>query len=249
MEAFSLGLILLSTCFQGAVDDAAKGHLVPGDKKVGHNHTLVATVFGKPLYLEEMTPAQAEAKSQEFSQAEFQVWLRTFRGARTYDNICAAVTRKYIEREKLGVTKEEFAAVAASVERQFKSATDPPEGNSLSPEERKGIMIAWQRASLQDWKLTKSLYEKYGGRVGMGSLGAWVAFDAQNALLQEHYKAGDIKFHHAEMEKAFWEQTRKKNFADTYPTGKRLKWLLATPPHMWDQAGSTSAEKAKTDGK
>lgn len=45
----------------------------------------------------------------------------------------------------------------------------------------------------------------------MGSLGAWIAFDAQNALLQEHYYAGDIKFHHDEMETAFWEQTRKKN--------------------------------------
>lgn len=44
----------------------------------------------------------------------------------------------------------------------------------------------------------------------MGSLGAWIAFDAQNVVLQEHYYAGDIKFHRAEMETAFWEQTRIK---------------------------------------
>ena len=81
----------------------------------------------------------------------------------------------------------------------------------------------------------------------MGSLGAWIAFDGQNALLHEHYKAGDIKFHHAEMEKAFWEQTKNKNFADTYPTGERLKRLLATPPYMWDQADNDSADKAKAD--
>ena len=80
--------------------------------------------------------------------------------------------------------------------------------------------------------MCKSLYEKYGGRVGMGSLGAWTAFDGQNALLREHCEAGDIKFHDAEMEQAFWEHTRIKNFADTYPTGERLQRLLATPPYM-----------------
>ena len=96
-----------------------------------------------------------------------------------------------------------------------------------------------------DWKVCKSLYEKYGGRVGIGSLGAWTAFDGQNALLREHYKAGDIKFHDAEMEKAFWEHTTIKNFADAYPTGERLKRLLATPPYMWDQADNNSADKAK----
>lgn len=247
MLTFSWALILITACLQVGAEDAAKRHVAPDDQEVGNNETLVATVFGEPLYLEALTPTQAEFKRKELPQAEFDEWLRTFRGARMYDNVRSAVTRKYIEREKLGVTKEEFAAVVASVERQLKSATDLPEGNTFTPAERKGIMVAWQRASLQDWKVTKSLYEKYGGRVGMGSLGAWIAFDAHNALLQEHVKAGDIKFHHAEMEKAFWDQTRKKNFADAYPTGKRLKWLLATPPYMRDQPGDTSAEKAKVD--
>ena len=37
---------------------------------------------------------------------------------------------------------------------------------------------------------------------------------------------------HAEMEKAFWDHTRIKNFADAYPKGERLKKLLATPPYL-----------------
>jgi hypothetical protein len=98
-----------------------------------------------------------------------------------------------------------------------------------------------------DWKVCKSLYEKYGGRVGMGSLGAWIAFDAQNALLREHHKAGDITFHHAEVEKAFWERATAKTFADTYPKGERLKRLLATPPHLRDRARDTAADEAKAD--
>lgn len=230
---------------EAPADDASDGNEGSGDKEVIENKTLVVTVFDKPLYLEDLTPAHAEVKRRELPQPEFDEWLRQFRGARTYDNVLAAVTRRYIEREKLEVTKEEFAAVIASVERQLKSEPALREDAPITPEARKGIAVAWQRASLQDWKLTRSLYEKYGGRVGMGSLGAWIAFDGQNALLHEHYKAGDIKFHHTEMEKAFWEQTRKKNLAGAYPTGERLKWLLATPPCMWDQADNKSADKAK----
>ena len=90
---------------QAPVDDAANGNVAPGDKKVIENKTLVATVFGKPLYLEDLTPTQAEVKRKELPQAEFDEWLRTFRGARTYDNVRAAVTRRYIEREKLGLRK------------------------------------------------------------------------------------------------------------------------------------------------
>ena len=124
--------------------------------------------------------------------------------------------------------------IAASVDRRLKSSPELLKGTTFTPKERKGVMVAWQRGSSMDWKVCKSLYEKYGGRVGIGSLGAWTAFDGQNALLREHYKAGDIKFHDAEMEKAFWEHTMINNFADAYPTGEQLQRLLATPPYVRD---------------
>lgn len=168
---------------QASADDATNGNVAPGDKKVIENKTLVVTVFDEPLYLEDLTPAQAEVKRKELPQAEF----------------------------------------------------DSPHDTTFTPEQRKGIMIAWQRASFQDWKVCKSLYEKYGGRVGFGSLGAWVAFDGQNALLRKYHQAGDIKFHDPEIEKAFWQHTQIKNFADAYPTGERLKRLLANPPHLSNQ--------------
>ena len=119
-------LMLLATSQYVSADDAANGNAVPGDKEVIENKTLVVTVFDKPLYLEDLTPLEAEVKREELPQAEFDEWLRLFRGARTYDNIRAAVTRRYIEREKLDVTKEEFAAVIASVETIGRNTIDSP---------------------------------------------------------------------------------------------------------------------------
>lgn len=203
--------------------------------KGGNKQTLIATMFGEPLYLEQVTPANDEIKRKELPRSEFDKWLRKYQGRRTYENVWGAVRRRYVKREKLTVSEEELAAIAKSVERRLKSAPELPEGTTtFTPAERKRMMVVWACASLMDWKVCKSLYEKYGGRVGIGSLGAWTAFDGQNALLREHHKAGDITFHSAEMEDAFWQHTKIENFADAYPKGERLKRFLATPPHLQD---------------
>jgi hypothetical protein len=202
--------------------------------KGANKQTLIATMFGEPLYLEQVTPANLEIKRKELPRGEFDEWLRKNRGRRTYENVWGAVMRRYVKREKLTVSEEELAAIAKSAERRLKSAPELPEGTALTPAERKESIAAWARGSLMDWRVCKSLYEKYGGRVGIGSLGAWTAFDGQNALLREHHQAGDIKFHHAEMEDAFWQHTNIENFADAYPKGERLKRLLTTPPYLRD---------------
>jgi hypothetical protein len=212
----------------------------------GDKQTLIATAFDEPLYLEQLTPAEAEVKRKELSHTEFEIWLRSVQGARTYDNIWAAVSRRYVEREKLDVKQDEIDAIVKSVEQRMKSEPEQPAGTTPTPAEWKGISVAWARASLLDWKVCKSLYEKYGGRVGMGSLGAWTALDGQYALLREHLKAGDIKFHHAEMENAFWKYAQRVHFADTYPKGDRLKYLLSTPPFSWSDESLATAPHSGT---
>lgn len=203
-------------------------------RKAGNESTLIATVFGESLNLGQVTPTEAEIKQTERPRDEFDTWLRQYRGRRTYEHLWGAVLRRYVEREQLTVSEEELAAITKSVERQLGSAPEAPDGTTLTPAERKGVMVAWTRASLMDWKVCKSLYERFGGRVGIGSLGAWIAIDGQNALLREHFKSGDIKFHNGEIEDAFWEHTKVKNFADAYPKGEELKRLLATPPYLQD---------------
>ena len=234
MRASACVLITLLLVVSVRADNGDAPAVHERDKEAGKEQTLIATVFGEPLNLEQVTPADAQIKRQELPPSEYGDWLREYRGRRMYQNIWSGVLRRYVEREKISVSDEELAAISQSVDRRLKSAPELPKDTTFSPAQRKGIMVAWSRASLMDWKVCKSLYEKYGGRVGIGSLGAWTAFDGQNALLREHLKAGDIKFHHAEMEEAFWQHTKIKNFADAYPSGERLKLLLATPPYLQD---------------
>ncbi len=71
------------------------------DPSGGDNKTLIATVFGEPLYLEQMTPAEAEVKRKELPPADFDKWLIEYRAARLYDFIWAAARTTSIEREKM----------------------------------------------------------------------------------------------------------------------------------------------------
>ena len=117
-----------------------------------------------------MTPAEAEVKRKELPSHQFNEWLGGYRVARIYDNSWRAVCHRYQERKKLDVSDLEFAALKKSVEQNLKFRRGGPHESPFPSLEEKGIAIAWSRAVLIDWKICKSLYEKYGGRVGTGSI-------------------------------------------------------------------------------
>lgn len=229
---FLLTLMMPASAQTAPKADSLAPKKEPNGQGEGGNKTLVVTVFGESLYLEQMTPAEIEVQRKELSRDKFEKWLHDYRVARTYEKLWAAVSRRYVEQEKLDVSKEELDAIVESVEHNLLSLQGGPDGSPLPAKEQRGIAVAVTRASLMDWKVCKSLYERYGGRVGIGSLGAWIAQDGQNALLKEHLHAGDIKFHHTEMETAFWKYAQREHFADAYPKGEQLQQLLAKPPYL-----------------
>jgi hypothetical protein len=203
-----------------------------GDDQSAERKTLIATVFDRPIYLEQLHAASVDDRRSKLPPAEFEQWLRSHRGRRIYQIIWGDVYSKLKEREQIEVTEEESAAIRRVVELRLKTEKKPPPDSTFTPEQRKHMMTGIVHAILIDWKVCRLLHEKYGGRVGLGSLGAWIAFDGQNALLREHSRAGDIKFHDPEIEKLFWAHMTIKNFADAYPTGEKLQRLLATPPYL-----------------
>ena len=203
-----------------------------GEGKGRGTRSLIAQVFGEQLYLEQFTPPEADAKRKELTPEKFHAWLFEFQAARVYDKDWGSARKKYIEKENLGVTKEELDAIVRSVELQMMYEPQRTDIPGLGPAEAKGIRVALTHASLIDWKVCKSLHEKYGGRVGIGSLGSWTALDGQFSLMQEHLKAGDIRFHHVDLENAVWKYAQRERFADAYPVGDSLKRLLRNPPHL-----------------
>jgi hypothetical protein len=213
-------------------DDTSTATNDPSGTKTDEQQTLIATLFDKPLYLKQVTPADVELKRKQLAPGEFNEWLLSYRGRRMYRHAWRAASQRYVQQHQITVSEEELAAITRFVERRLKSTQDMPTDTTFTPEQRKSAMVGWGRGVLMDWKVCKSLHEEYGGRVGIGSLGAWTAFDGQNALLRQHIDAAEIKFHHPEIEAAFWQHTKIKNFSDAYPKGERLKQLLATPPYL-----------------
>src|SRR5688500_10421563 len=65
------------------------------------NRKLVVTVFGKPLYAEQLVPDDSEARKKELPKAEYDDWLRKSLGAAIYRNVWGAACQKYIAHHKL----------------------------------------------------------------------------------------------------------------------------------------------------
>jgi hypothetical protein len=175
----------------------------------------VATFFEEPVYQDQLEGYSTHAD-------------------RLLELVTRRLTADYRAREKLTLKEEWIEALAKVVWQKIQEKPQDELNAKLSEEQRFGMSHAWGLASMQDWLLTKSLYERYGGRVGFGSLGLWLAPDGRNALIKEAIEAGNFKILDPELEKAFWDNANKKNFADAYPTGEDLKRYLSYPPQLRD---------------
>jgi hypothetical protein len=91
--------------------------------------TLIATVFGEPLYLEQVTLAGVETKRKELPPSQFDEWLSSHRGRRLYQIIWGEVYSRLREREQIHVTDDESAAIAQVIELRLKTEEQPPPGS------------------------------------------------------------------------------------------------------------------------
>ena len=83
-------------------------------------------------------------------------------------------------------------------------------------------------AQLTMWKLQKSLFERYGGRVAQVGGAQPQAFDAMCAYAAERKEAGDFTFHDARLEIRFWECLRAPK--DPLVSGEDARALIAEHP-------------------
>ncbi len=176
--------------------------------QVPKDRVLVATLFDRKIYLDEL----AEPRATQLLHI-----------------VSKELTDNYRAREMLTLKEEWLESLNREVWKNVQSGPRSDYETELTDEERFVMSYSWQYASMQDWLLTKSLYEKYGGRVGMGSLGMWLAPDGRNALIREAIEAGNVRFHDPAIEQLFWKEANKENFADAYPKGDRLHQLLSQP--------------------
>jgi hypothetical protein len=125
-----------------------------------------------------------------------------FEGEALLRMISRRAIEDYVRREKIEITPEMSSKLFEVV--KTKELPAKPD-STMSDEKRRAGLLFMMRGSLMDWLVCKSLYEKYGGRVGMGSLGLWIAVDGRNELMREYLKKGSIVISDVQLEKAFWK--------------------------------------------
>ena len=211
------------------------GELSADEKAPAQKRELVATVLGKPIY--QFTPADAAMKHKELSGPDYERWLREYRAQHFLSHITGRVLNEYAIREKLSPSDAEIEALIAATVRKYPGnfGTDEKSLKDL------GWRIFCLRASSNEWRTAKALHKKYGGRVGISSFGGHMSFEGRNAVLKEYSAAGDIKFHDAELERAFWEKMRDERFSDVTLRPERVAHHFALPP--WERWIAEQAQK------
>lgn len=200
------------------------------------NRELVATLLGTPIY--QFTPTDAASKRKELSRQDYERWLREYRAQHFLSHITGRVLNDYAICEKLSPNDDEIEAMIAATVRKYR-------GNFRADEESLkdlGLRIFWLRASSSEWRTAKALHEKCGGRVGISSFGGHMSFEGRNAVLKDYAAAGDIKFHDAELERAFWEKTLDERFSDVTLSPESVAQHFAVSP--WER---WIAEQARKD--
>lgn len=81
----------------------------------------------------------------------------------------------------------------------------------------------------QYWKVQRSLYKRYGGRVLVSAFGAQ-AIDGQQKYLREEEKRGSFEIFDPGLRAAFWATSADETWADGAIQGRAADEVFATPP-------------------
>jgi hypothetical protein len=238
----SLTLVLLAMeilCGQVAQARAA-------GKPAAETGTLIATVLGNPIALEQITPVEAPLQQKQLPEEAYQAWLRANRTNLLHFKISAEVLRDYAIREKLRPGDDEIDAILREGMRKYGIGKN----SDRESQKQLAIELFWVRAQANDWKVAKALYERFGGRVALSSFGACTAIDGRRAVIRDYAAAGKIKFHDPQWERAFWEKNKDDHVLTVTLRPEAVAAFFAIPPwEPWLQRKAAAQAKDKDKAK
>jgi len=152
------------------------------------------------------------------------------------DAILTALFDRYAADNGLEATPAEVDAYVENMKKGMEEMGLDAQ-DDLTPDE-KAEVAAMRRdmgnALIRNWKINKSLYEQYGGRIAYQQMGP-EPIDAYRAFLEERQKAGDFSILNPELGEAFWSYFSDDARHDFMPAGSEDEAnAFATPP--WEDA-------------
>ena len=170
---------------------------------------VVATVLGEPI------------RSEDADAVQSTVLTRLFEDYADAQGLSASEAEIEACLEHLHRGKRELGLTAAD-------ELTPAEAAELADMER--VMA---RAIVERWKINRSLYDHYGGRIIFQQFGL-EPLDAYRRYLEERQEAGDFAFHDDAMSEHFWRYFRDDRIHSFLETGSEEEEMaFSVPP--WER--------------
>jgi hypothetical protein len=132
---------------------------------------------------------------------------------------------------------ERLRADLARTDRLLREDPEMSRYEHENPEEVRGMEEALAREYVQNWKVTRSLFRQYGGRIAFPQTGP-EPVDAYRDFLREQEKKGNLSIMDRQIGAAFWNYFTN-DLLHTFVTTNREQGaaLLDTPWWMVDRKG------------
>ncbi|WP_457336227.1 hypothetical protein [Rhizobacter sp. P5_C2] len=111
--------------------------------------------------------------------------------------ILGPLLRRFAEQERLSVTEAEVVELETALK-----LPPPPPGLSAAD---KAMLREFPREMVLQWKVSKALYQRYGGEVIFQQANPMEPVGAMRRFLEEQEKAGAFEIYSAEDRKRFFE--------------------------------------------
>lgn len=167
----------------------------------------VASVLGKTIYRSELMPEEkiTALKKADLSEEEYAQWQIDYPAERLSQLIHEPIMQKYMGEHGLVVSDKDIVAY-------LKQGDSPIPVDVLGKEGK-----AFFRSIIESQLFAKSLFEEYGGRVAISSLGFADAVDAREEFLRDQVQTSAFAINDLALKEAFWSNTTNDWLDATLP--------------------------------
>lgn len=140
----------------------------------------------------------------------------------------------YRQTHGIEATDAEVEGFVRALQRGMAADQDLTGEDDLTKEEQSQVREmreAMARELITQWRINRSLYDEYGGRVIAQQFGA-EPLDAYREFLEAQQQAGAFTINDEDMRQYFWKYFRDESIHDFLPADMAAK-AFSTPP--WEQ--------------
>jgi hypothetical protein len=165
----------------------------------------VAKIFGRDISLSDVTPTDDELKIMKQSDPKLsdEEALIQARSQKLSSLIWNSIMDEFAKSHAVEPTEEEIQSFARAMDAN--KADLPAEFEKNVPKLSREMEREIYQPIVKNWKMSKALYEEYGGIVIFQQANPLEPVGAYRKLLEDHEKKGNFKIYDPELEKLFWQ--------------------------------------------